>query len=143
MTSQIIAMLAAAGLMTAGVSAASETRSSAALPVAMLAQGASGGSCTINVIRTGAPGTADVTRDMSGGTCVCNVTTGPSDVNGSAESIVDTILNDRECLGARAVGNIGEAAAGAGGNSGTVLAILVGTVGAGGLIVALKKHTPG
>lgn len=144
-TSQIIAMLAAAGLMTAGVSAASGTRSSAALPVAMLAQGASGGSCSINVIRTGTPGTADVTREtLKDGSCVCNVTTGPSNINGSAESIVSSLLSDRECPGARAIGDLGETAgAAAGGNSGTVLAVLVGTVGAGGLVVALKKNTPG
>lgn len=153
MTSQIIAAIAAAGLLGAGVASATETRSYAALPSQTLmgAAGMSGGSdaggeCRVDVVRSDAPGTADVTRQvMNNGGCVCTISTGPSgNANGSAEAIVAALLRDRSCDGAPAPNNSGgQAAGGSGGAAGTVLTVLVAAGGAAGLAIALGKDSKG
>ncbi|PLK27109.1 hypothetical protein [Novosphingobium sp. TH158] len=143
MTSQIFAALAAAGLVTAGVAASAETRAVSSLPLPVLAAGATGGQCTVNVIRTGTPGEANVTRQqLDDGSCVCNVLTGPSESNGNAEGIVRQLQQTRECADAPVGAEAGQAASSAGAGGG-VLGILVGSVGAGGLVVAVSKKSPG
>ena len=154
MTSQIFAAIGAAGLMGAGIASANETRSFAALPAQslMAAEGigagaTSGGECRVDVVRSGAPGSADVTRQvLNNGSCVCTITTGPSgSANGSAEAIVGSLLRDRTCDGAPAPGNSGGQAAGSGGGSSGTL--LLGLAGAGalaaGLAVASGKDSKG
>ncbi len=158
MSSQIVAGIVAAGLVGAGVASANETRSVSALPSQSLmavdgigsgaGQGA-GGECRVDVVRSGAPGSADVTRQIfNNGSCVCTITTGPSgNANGSAEAIVGALLRDRTCDGAPAASNLGSqasaAAGGGGGTSGAVLTALVAAGGAAGLIVALGKDSKG
>lgn len=143
MTSQIFAMLAAAGIVTAGVAGAGATRSETAIPLAMLAQGASGGECIVNVARTGQGGTFDVARQvLADGSCVCNVTTGPSGSNGAAEGQVTGILESRSCAGAAAAAGEGAAGAGAGGG-GSLLPVLLGVVGAGGAAAGLGGSSNG
>lgn len=152
MSSQIIAAIVAAGLVGAGVASASETRSVSALPVQslMAADGAgAGGECRVDVIRSGTPGSADVTRQVfNNGSCICTITTGPSgNANGSAEAIVGSLLRDRTCDGAPAPGNLGSqvagAAGGGSGTSGTVLTVLIAAGGAAGLAVASGKDSKG
>ena len=152
MSSQIIAAIVAAGLVGAGVASASGTRSISALPgqSLMAADGAgAGGECRVDVVRSGAPGSADVTRQvLNNGSCVCTITTGPSgNANGSAEAIVGSLLRDRTCDGAPAPGNLGSqvagAAGGGSGTSGTVLTVLIAAGGAAGLIVALGNDSKG
>ena len=154
MASQIFAVLASAGLVTAGFASAGETRSSAALPgqVSLLGEGQSAGGltgdkCRVEVVRRGQPGAADVTRQvLSNGSCVCTVTTGSAAGNGSAESIVSALLRDRECNGAPSVSdNIGQQISGAasgGGIGGLVVPLVIG-VGAIGLGVALGNTSNG
>ena len=152
MSSQIIAAIVAAGLVGAGVASASGTRSVSALPFQSLMAADSagaGGECRVDVVRSGAPGSADVTRQvLNNGSCVCTITTGPSgNANGSAEAIVGSLLRDRTCDGAPAPGNLGSqvagAAGGGSGTSGTVLTVLIAAGGAAGLIVALGKDSKG
>lgn len=152
MSSQIIAAIVAAGLVGAGVASASETRSVSALPVQslMAADGAgAGGECRVDVIRSGTPGSADVTRQVfNNGSCICTITTGPSgNANSSAEAIVGSLLRDRTCDGAPAPGNLGSqvagAAGGGSGTSGTVLTVLIAAGGAAGLAVASGKDSKG
>ncbi len=151
MTSQIIVAIAAAGLLGAGVASATETRSFGALPSQLVIAADSGGSgaggeCRVDVVRNGAPGTADITRlVMNNGGCVCTISTGPSGkANGSAEAIVAALLRDRSCDGAPAPGNAGgQAAGGSGGAAGTVLTVLVAAGGAAGLAIALGKDSKG
>ena len=156
MSSQIVAGIVAAGLVGAGVASASETRSVSALPSQSLmavdgsgAGAGAGGECRVDVVRSGAPGSADVTRQVfNNGSCVCTITTGPSgNANGSAEAIVGALLRDRTCDGAPPAGEMGTqasaAAGGGGGTSGAVLTALVAAGGAAGLIVALGKDSKG
>ena len=151
MSSQIIAGIVAAGLVGAGVASANETRSVSALPsqslMAVDGIGAgAGGECRVDVVRSGAPGSADVTRQVfNNGGCVCTITTGPSgNANGSAEAIVGALLRDRTCDGAPAPGNTGVQAAGSGGSSSTLLIGLAGAVAlAAGLAVATGKDSNG
>ena len=154
MSSQIVAGIVAAGLVGAGVASASETRSVSALPSQSLmavdgAGAGAGGECRVDVVRSGAPGSADVTRQVfTNGSCVCTITTGPSgNANGSAEAIVASLLRDRTCDGAPPAGEMGTQASGAagggGGTSGAVLTALVAAGGAAGLIVALGKDSKG
>ena len=122
-------------------------RSADALPAIMLADGVSGaGKCSVKVIRTGAPGAADIVRDqLADGTCVCVVTTGPASVNGSAEDVVGSLLRDRECSAAPAANsasNVAGAGASAGG-AGAVLPVVLGAVGAGGLAAGLGNASNG
>jgi hypothetical protein len=148
--SQLLAILAAGGLVSAGV-AATETRSAAVLPLAgaMLAQGAGGAEkCRVDVVRTGSPGSADITRaNLPQGGCVCTITTGPAgSANGSAESLVTALLRDRECENAPAPGDIGRAASGAaggGGGSGALIGVLVAAGVAGGLAAGLGGDSRG
>lgn len=135
MTSQIIAMLAASGFVLAGVSSAEATRSSSALPLAVMAAGAEGGDCLVNVSRSAEGGVFNVTRSvLKDGSCVCNVSTGPSASNGGAEDQVSAILTGRSCADAPLVAEAAEGAAVGGG--GSLLPVLLGVVGAGGAAAA-------
>ena len=142
MASQFLGILAAASLVSTGVVAASGTRSVDALPGVTNAMGGGQGGgadkCRVDVVRTGAPGAAQITRlANANGSCVCTITTGPAgDANGAAESLVTALLRDRECEGAPAPGDIGRAASGAaggGGGSGVLIGVLVAAGVAGGL----------
>lgn len=111
----------------------------------LAADGQGGGNkCRVDVIRNGTPGTADITRLVENdGTCVCTVTTGAANANGSAENIVTNLLRDRACDGAPAPGRPVSEAASAGGGSGVVLPVLIATVGAAGLAVAVGNDSKG
>ncbi|NBW75682.1 MAG: hypothetical protein EBR34_07760 [Sphingomonadaceae bacterium] len=139
--------LAAAGLVAAGTAAAGGMRSADALPAIMLADGVSGaGKCSVKVIRTGAPGAADIVRDqLADGTCVCVVTTGPASANGSAEDAVTNLLKNRECANAPAAGgDAAEVAKGASfGPAGAILPVIIGAGGAGGLAAGLENASNG
>jgi hypothetical protein len=136
--SQFLAAAAAVGLMGAGFANASQTRSFEAMTgqAAMFGNGggggAEGGTCRVDVIRSGSAGSADITRQtFSDGSCVCTVTTGPTGSNGSAETVVTNLLRDRECAGAPAPA--GETAkAGPGG----IIGALAGALGIGGGVAA-------
>ncbi|MBS0473738.1 MAG: hypothetical protein JSR28_01155 [Proteobacteria bacterium] len=155
MSTQIIAALAAVGLVGAGVAGTAETRSFDAIPgaIALMGDGvggATGDKCRVDVIRSGTPGSADIARQvLNNGQCVCVVTTGQVKANGSAEDIVKALLRDRTCDGAPladAAGTpVGHAVAGAsaGGGTGALLPVLIGGVGAAGLAVALGKSSKG
>lgn len=136
MTSQILAMLAASGFVLAGVSSAEATRSSSALPLAVMAEGAMGGDCLVNVARSADGGVFNVTRSvLKDGSCVCNVSTGPQASNGGAEDQVSAIMTGRSCADAPLAGEAAEGAA-AGGGGGTLLPVLLGVAGAGGAAAA-------
>lgn len=151
MTSQFIAAAASVALLGAGFSAVDGTRSSESLPMtsASLVQGDVGGSnkCRVDVIRSAPPGAADITRHvLTDGTCVCTVTTGPAGGNGGAENIVSNLIRDKACEGAPAPGKaVAEVATGTtgGGTSGVVIPVLIGTVGAAGLAVAVGQDSKG
>jgi hypothetical protein len=139
-TSNLLAAAAAVGLLSAGFANAGETRSFEAMTgqSAMFGNGEGGGAagdkCRVDVVRTGSAGAADITRQsFSDGSCVCTITTGSADSNGSAEAIVTNLLRDRECEGAAAVG---DEAAKAGGGGGGVIGALAGVAGVGGGIAA-------
>jgi hypothetical protein len=147
-TSQFIAAAASVALLGAGFVGIDGTRSAEVLPAHqisfMSAQGASGGKCRVDVVRTGTAGVADITRsELTDGTCVCTVTTGQPSVNGSAESVVTSLLRDRSCDGAPAPGREVSQAASSGGGSGAVIPVLVTTVGAAGLAVAIGSDSNG
>lgn len=148
MTSQFLAAAASIALVGAGVAGTAGTRSFEALPgvSTAFADGAdsgAGGKCRVDIIRAGAAGAADITRQtLQDGNCICTITTGPASSNGSAEEIVTNLLRDRTCDGAPAPGKvISEAASGGGG--GWVLPVVLAVVGAGGLVVALGKDSNG
>lgn len=150
MTSQFIAAAASVALLGAGFSAVDGTRSAESLPMnsVSLVQGDVGGSnrCRVDVIRSAPAGAADITRHvLTDGTCVCTVTTGPAGGNGGAESIVTNLIRDKACEGAPAPGRpVAEAATGAtGGAGGVVIPVLIGTVGAAGLAVAMGSDSKG
>lgn len=158
MGTQIFGILAAAGLVGAGVAGAAETRSFSAIPsaFALMSDGAATSAsqkCRVDVNRTGTAGTADVTRQvLENDQCVCVVTTGPAQSNGAAEEIVKALLRDRTCAGAPlaaatganpGVGGAVSAAATGGGGMGAVLPVLIGGVGAAGLAVGLGKDSNG
>jgi hypothetical protein len=133
--SQFLAAAAAVGLMGAGLANASQTRSFEAMTgqSAMFGSGDGGGAdgvtCRVDVVRSGSAGSADVTRQtFSDGSCVCTVTTGQVDSNGSAEAIVSNLLRDRECEGAP--GPDGKVAK-AGGGTG-IIGALFGIAAVGG-----------
>lgn len=156
MSTQFVAILAAAGLVGAGVAGAAETRAFSAIPgaVSLMSDGQGGGDkCRVDVIRSGTPGAADITRQvLDNGNCVCIVTTGPVQTNGAAEEIVKALLRDRTCASAPlaavtganpGVGGAVSGAAVSGGGMGAVLPVLIGGVGAAGLAVALGKDSKG
>jgi hypothetical protein len=149
-TSQFIAAAASVALLGAGFSAVDGTRSTESLPMnaVSLAQGdaAGGNRCRVDVIRAAPAGAAAITRHvLTDGSCVCTVTTGPAGGNGGAENIVTNLLRDRTCNGAPAPGRpVAEAATGTTGGGGSViLPVLIGTVGAAGLAVALGQDSKG
>lgn len=134
MTSQVIALLASAGLIGAGLASAGQTRAAQALPVltASSVSAADDRLCRVDVIRSGEAGSAVVNRIEEANRCVCVITTGPKDRNGSAEGIVEALLRDRTCDGApAAVAETGASASG--GMSGAI----IGVVLAAGVGVAL------
>lgn len=145
MTSQLIAAAASVALLGAGFAGIDGTRSAEVLPAHQIsftsAQGASGGKCRVDVVRTGTAGVADITRsELTDGTCVCTITTGQPSVNGAAESAVTSLLRDRSCDGAPAPGQEVSQAAG---GSGALIPVLVTTVGAVGLAVAIANDSNG
>jgi hypothetical protein len=141
--SQFLAAAAAVGLMGAGFANASQTRSFEAMTgqTAMFGGGegggAEGGTCRVDVVRSGSAGSADITRQtFSDGSCVCMITTGPAGNNGSAEAAVTNLLRDRECAGAPVAGAAGGQAAGAaagggGMGGGAVIGVLFGVAALG------------
>jgi hypothetical protein len=144
-TSQFIAAAASVALLGTGFAGVDGTRSIEAIPgkVTMLADNGSGGGsgkCKVDVIRTGAPGSADITRQvLDNGTCVCTITTGPSNGNGAAEGIVGDLLRDRTCDGAPAPG---EKPAAAGGPF-SLLPVLGAVAAAGGAAAAVGSDSAG
>lgn len=129
MTSQFLAAAAAVGLLGAGMAGASETRSFEAMtsPAAMFGSGeGSGGAekCRVDVVRNGAPGSADIARqDFADGSCVCTITTGPAGNNGSAESVVGALQRDRECETSAAPAEESNGGIGAGAVAGALLGL--------------------
>lgn len=152
----ILTVLSATALVVGGFAAGSETRSMGALPrtTALVAAGAAGAAgtekCVVDVVRSRAPGSSQIERDeRPDGQCICRIFTGPSASNGSAESVVDALLRDRECANAPAApadGSTAGASAGAGatggGLGGAVLPVVFG-VGAVGLGVGLAGSSKG
>ncbi|MEY4952288.1 MAG: hypothetical protein RL299_712 [Pseudomonadota bacterium] len=149
MTSQFLAAAASVALVGAGFTGAG-TRAIDAMPGVQTAFADGSGSgadkvCRVDVIRSGTPGNADITRqELDNGQCVCVVTTGPASNNGSAENVVTNLLRDKTCGEAPLVGVTGgEAAAAGGGSSGTLVVTLVAVAGAAGLAFVLGKDTHG
>jgi hypothetical protein len=147
-TSQFIASAAAVALLGAGFAGTTGTRSSETLPAFSSSvandDGGSGKKCRVDVIRSGTPGAADIARTVeTDGTCICTVTTGPAAGNGSAENVVTGLLRDRSCEGAPGVGGPVSSAAAAGGGANVILPILITTVGAAGLAVAIGNDSKG
>lgn len=148
MTSQFIAAAASVALLGAGFSVVDGTRSAEALPMnsVSMGQALADPPARVDVIRSGPSGTAQITRTvLTDGTVVCTVTTGPAGSNGDAEDIVKNLIRDKSCAGAPAPGRpVAEAATGTtGGGSGVVLPVLIGTVGAAGLAVAMGSDSKG
>ena len=146
MTSQFTAAAASVALLGAGFSAVDGTRSAEALPMTSVSlnQGLADAPARVDVIRSGPSGTAKITRTvLTDGTTVCTVTTGPAGNNGAAEDIVKNLIRDKSCTGAPSPGRaVAEAATGGGGNS-VVIPVLIGTVGAAGLAVAMGNDSKG
>ena len=114
MTSQILAMLAAAGLVTAGVSVTAETRSVSALPTIAPVAG---------VAPSGLAPTVDCNLDENKPLDVCK---------------------DAGKGGALDGGNAGAAAGGAaGGGGGALLPVLLGVLGVGGIAAGLAGSSKG
>lgn len=150
MFSQFLAAAASVALVGAGVAGSTATRSFDALPgvQSAVADGEGGGApdtCRVDVIRAGTPGAASVTREvLTDGSCVCTVTTGPANNNGSAENVVTMMLRDRTCADAPTVGRTtSEYATANGGSHGLIIPVLVGVVAAAGLAVALGSSSNG
>ena len=149
MFTQFLAAAASVALVGAGVAGAADVRASDAIPMgqAQLADGDgadAGGTCRVDVIRTGDSGTVNTTRTvLADNSCVCTVVTGPADANGNAENVVNGILRDRTCADSPTVGKAVSKAATSGGGSGAVIPVLVGVVAAAGLAVALGSHSRG
>lgn len=109
MSSQLTTATAVLALLGAGLASAEGTRSDSALPAAeavpAVETAPSAAKCRVEVVRTGAPGTAAITRlAEAGGGCACTVTTGPSGANGQAEDVVGALLQNATCDGAPAPG---------------------------------------
>jgi len=141
--------LAAAGVIGLGA-ASGAVRSAEALPTVALAAGANGaGQCSVKVIRTGAPGAADVIQNvLPDGSCQCVVTTGPASANGAAEDTVTGLMRDRQCANApkpaNEGANVADAAKGASfGPASGVLPVVLGGTGAGGLAATLGNASNG
>lgn len=141
MTSNLLAAAAAIGLIGSGIAGASETRSFQALTVETAAvgtgmdAGASGEKCIVDVLRTGAAGSAVINREERTDGCHCIITTGPSNSNGSAELTVTALLRDRECEGYPPAGAIAHGP----GSGGAAVGILLGLGGVTAAIVAASK----
>jgi hypothetical protein len=136
MTSHLLAAAAAVGLLGAGLANAGETRSIEAMTgqSAIFAAGEGGGAagdkCRVDVVRTGSAGSADIARqNLSDGSCVCTITTGPAGGNGAAESIVGNLLRDRECEGGSTPAE--ESSGGMGTDTIVGIVFGVGAIGAG------------
>lgn len=143
MTSQFLTAAATIGLLGAGIAGSADTRSFQAMtPQASFAvegDGVSGNMCRIDVVRTGAAGTAEISRRVLGdGSCVCVVTTGAAGTNGAAEEVVANLRRDQKCDGA-SVSNAEPAEAGGGAGIFGLVALL----GAGTGAVAGSSQSPG
>ena len=150
MTGSFFSVLAAAGMVTAGVAATATVRSADALPSVALAAGAPAASkCSVRVVRTGTPGAADIVREqLADGGCVCVVSTGPASANGPAEDAVKGLLRDRECSNAPAPGEgaanaVNAATAASFAPVGGLLPVVLGASGAGGLAATLGNASNG
>lgn len=120
MISQFLTAAAAIGLLGAGIASSGETRSFEALTAA--AGAASAGVCRVDVVRTGAAGSAEISRqNLSDGSCVCTIVTGPAGANGSAEATVESLRRGASCEGSLPAG---EATQAAGGGGGVVIGVL-------------------
>lgn len=127
MITQFLSAAAAISLLGAGIVSSAETRSFQAMTplagVAGASEGLSANMCRVDVVRTGAAGSADITRQNLGdGSCVCTVVTGPAGANGSAEATVDALLRDRSCQTDAASIQMSTQAA-SGGNGGVIVGI--------------------
>jgi hypothetical protein len=145
---KIIALLASASLATSGAYAVSVTRAADVLPgapSAFMAEGNAGGQqCRVDVVRSEPAGVAKVTRGvLPDGQCLCTVKTGPQGNNGSAESVVNELLNSRSCDGAPPAGETPEGASAGGGGSGGMIGGLVGALAVGGLAAGLGGKSKG
>ncbi len=98
-----------------------------------LGKGAADDQCVVNVDRSAAANSYDVTRTVNqGGQCVCYVRTGPESQGGNAEALLAALLRSRDCSTApAAVGGAG----GLGSFFSTTGGIVTGVV-AGGAIIA-------
>lgn len=118
MTTQLLAVLAAAGLVSAGVAATAETRSAAAIPAVSMAS-------SVKAAKSSLPMRSQVARQ--GGRPDCG-------------------LPENASLPACATPGNGVGAGGAGGGggvSGGVLAAIAGGLGAAGIVVAAKNDSNG
>lgn len=146
MTSHLLAAAATIGLLGAGIAGASDTRSFEAMTGTAAMFGAAGdlggtgagaaaGQCRVDVVRTGASGSSDISRqDFSDGSCVCTVVTGPAGNNGSAEATVEALLRDRTCAASPAAAAASEGGMGAGAVVGVLFGVgaLVAAAASGG-----------
>lgn len=105
MATDLIAVLAAAGMLGTSLAAVSGTLSGDILPPAVTTYAAegetSGGLCQVQIARTGAPGSSEIVRQvLAGDECVCYMTTGPVGNNPGAEDLVAALLRERQCASA-------------------------------------------
>jgi hypothetical protein len=118
MISQFLTAAAAIGLLGAGIASSGETRSFQALTASAAA--ASANVCRVDVVRTGAAGSADITRqNLSDGSCVCTIVTGPAEANGSAEATVESLRRGATCEGSLPASGATQAA----GNGGVIIGV--------------------
>lgn len=140
MASHLFIAAAAVTLLGASFATVEGTRSAQSIPAGQPGEAPAGNMCRVDVVRSGQPGTAGVTRAVeTDGSCVCTVVTGEAARNGAAETIVATLLRDRSCNGAPPPG--GEAAfapAGVG-----VWPFIVAPAGAAGLAAAAGNDSAG
>lgn len=145
MTSHLLLAAASVAMLGTGLASAQGTRSSESLPAQQTSLPVNQANvvhkCRVDVIRTGTAGVADVTRTAAqDGTCICTVTTGVVNVNGSAEQVVTDLLRDRTCDGAPPPAGTPAAFA----PVGTALwPFIVGPAGAGGLAAAVGNDSQG
>lgn len=105
MSGQFLSAAASLALLGAWLVSAEGTRSEAVLPAKPTSDVSQSviatPKCRVEVVRSGAPGTADITHlSEPGGGCICVVTTGPIQGNAEAEELVGSLLRNRSCDGA-------------------------------------------
>ena len=148
MLSQILAAATSVALIGAGAVGSADIRASEAIPMAQSSVtdgnvGDGAGSCRVDVVRSGEPGTVTSTRTVNSGGCVCTLLTGPAQSNGNAEAVIADMVRDRNCPESPTVGSAVSEAATSGGGSHVVIPVLLGIVGAAGLAVALSSNSRG